>query len=121
VKAVASHTGSLAGSYQVYSAVLRQNGALVVSELNDFILATKTLSWLPQPRGDRVTIVTNGGGAGVLTTDAIEFLGLTLTEPTDETKNHLKSRLPPAASVANPVDILGTRRRRGTKRRSGPS
>ncbi|MEM0014033.1 MAG: CoA-binding protein [Zestosphaera sp.] len=107
MKAVASHTGSLAGSYQVYESALKQSGALVVNELNDFILAAKTLSWLPMPRGDRVTVVTNGGGAGVLTTDAVELLGLTLSELSKETKEYLRSRLPPAASVGNPVDILG--------------
>lgn len=107
MRAVASHTGSLAGSYQVYEVALKQSGALVVNELNDFILAAKTLSWLPMPHGDRVTIVTNGGGAGVLTTDAVELLGLTLTELSEETRKYLKSVLPPAASVGNPVDILG--------------
>lgn len=107
MKAVASHTGSLAGSYQVYEAALRQSGALTVNELNDFILAAKSLSWLPTPRGDRVIIVTNGGGAGVLTTDAVELLGLTLSELSEGTRKYLKSVLPAAASVGNPVDILG--------------
>lgn len=107
MRAVSSHTGSLAGSYKVYEAGLTQNGALVVNELDEFMLATKALSWLPAPRGDRVAIVTNGGGAGVLTTDAVELLGLHLAELSEETKKYLRSELPPAASVNNPVDILG--------------
>ncbi len=107
IRAVSSHTGSLAGSYKVYEAGLTQNGALVVNELDEFILATKALSWLPPPQGDRVAIVTNGGGAGVLTTDAVELLGLQLAELSEETKNYLRSKLPPAASLNNPVDILG--------------
>ncbi|MGC8974648.1 MAG: acetate--CoA ligase family protein [Thermoprotei archaeon] len=107
VRAVSSHTGSLAGSYKVYEAGLTQNGALVVNELDEFILAAKALSWLPAPHGDRVAIVTNGGGAGVLTTDAVELLGLHLAELSEETKTYLRSKLPPAASVNNPVDILG--------------
>lgn len=107
IRAVSSHTGSLAGSYKVYEAGLTQNGALVVNELDEFILATKALSWLPAPQGDRVAIVTNGGGAGVLTTDAVELLGLRLAELSEETRNYLRSRLPSAASLNNPVDILG--------------
>jgi len=107
IRAVSSHTGSLAGSYKVYEAGLTQNGALVVNELDEFILATKALSWLPAPHGDRVAIVTNGGGAGVLTTDAVELLGLRLAELSEETKRYLRSKLPPAASLNNPVDILG--------------
>lgn len=107
IRAVSSHTGSLAGLYKVYEAGLTQNGALVVNELDEFILATKALSWLPAPHGDRVAIVTNGGGAGVLTTDAVELLGLRLAELSEETKRYLRGKLPPAASLNNPVDILG--------------
>lgn len=107
IRAVSSHTGSLAGSYKVYEAGLTQSGALIVNELDDFILATKALSWLPAPRGSRVAIVTNGGGAGVLATDAVELSGLRLAELSEETKKYLRSRLPPAASLNNPVDILG--------------
>ncbi len=107
IRAVSSHTGSLAGSYKVYEAGLTQNGALVVNELDEFVLAAKALSWLPAPRGNKVAIVTNGGGAGVLTTDAVELLGLRLVELSEETKKYLRSKLPPAASLNNPVDILG--------------
>jgi len=107
LRAVASHTGSLAGRYEVYESALKQYGALVVKELNELIVAAKALSWLPVPKGERIAIVTNGGGAGVLATDATELLGLTLAELREETKIKLRSKLPQAASVENPVDVLG--------------
>ncbi len=107
MRAVASHTGSLAGSYQIYEAALKQAGAIVVKELNELILVAKTLSWLPTPKGNKLAIVTNGGGAGVLATDAAELEGLKIAELSDEVKEYLKKELPPAASVQNPVDILG--------------
>ncbi len=107
MKAVASHTGSLAGQYAVYEAAIKQFGGLLVNELNELVVAAKTLSWLPAPSGDRIAIVTNGGGAGVLATDAVELLGLRMAELSEQTKARLKESLPPAAAVNNPVDVLG--------------
>ena len=107
LRAVASHTGSLAGRYEVYESALKQFGALVVKELNELIVAAKALSWLPVPKGERIAIVTNGGGAGVLATDATELSGLILAELSAETKSKLRDKLPSAASVENPVDVLG--------------
>jgi len=107
MRAVASHTGSLAGRYEVYEAALRQVGAILVNELSEFILATKALSYMPVPEGKNLAIVTNGGGAGVLATDAVESLGLTLAELETSTKDYLRANLPKAASVNNPVDVLG--------------
>lgn len=107
VKAVASHTGSLAGSYRVYEVALKQSGAIVIEELWELPLALKALAWLKPPRGNRVAIVTNGGGAGVLATDAVERNNLVMAELSKETINKLREILPPAASPYNPVDILG--------------
>ncbi len=107
MRAVASHTGSLAGQYRVYEVAIRQFGGLLVNELNEMVVAAKTLSWLPTPKGDRVAIVTNGGGAGVLATDAVELLGLRMADLSDDTKEELRRKLPPAAAVNNPVDVLG--------------
>ncbi len=107
MKAVASHTGSLAGQYAVYEAAIKQFGGLLVNELNELVVAAKTLSWLPAPPGDRIAIVTNGGGAGVLATDAVELLGLRMAELSEQTKARLREGLPPAAAVNNPVDVLG--------------
>ena len=106
-RAVASHTGSLAGAYQVFLGALKQVGAVIVEDLLELLTAIKVLScgWVVE--GRRVAIVTNGGGAGVLATDAIESMGLEMAELTSETIEKLRSVLPPAASPYNPVDILG--------------
>ncbi len=106
-KAVSSHTGSMAGSYRIYESVIRQYGGLIVNELSELVIATKALSWLPPPKGNRVAIVTNGGGAGVLATDAVERYGMRMAELTEETKNALRRKLPPAAAISNPIDVLG--------------
>ena len=107
IKAVASHTGSLAGSYRIYESAIKQAGGLIVNELSEVITAVKALTWLPEPQGDRIAIVTNGGGAGVLATDAIELNKMRMAELSPETKKALRSELPSAASVNNPVDVLG--------------
>jgi acetyl coenzyme A synthetase (ADP forming)-like protein len=107
MSAVASHTGSLAGKYEMYESALRQFGAIVVNELKELIAAVKALSWLPKPEGDRIAIITNGGGAGVLATDAVELFGLRMAELNEKTMKYLKNNLPPAAAVGNPVDVLG--------------
>ncbi|MCD6323843.1 MAG: CoA-binding protein [Desulfurococcales archaeon] len=106
-KAVSSHTGSMAGSYRVYESAIKQFGGLLVDELSELVIAAKALSWLPTPRGDRVAIVTNGGGAGVLATDAVEKYGMRMAELTDDTQKALRNELPSAAAVGNPVDVLG--------------
>lgn len=107
MRAVASHTGSLAGTYAVYESAIKQFGGIVVNELSEVVVATKALTWLPVPKGDRTAIVTNGGGAGVLATDAVELMGLKMAELSQETKKYLRERLPHAAAVDNPVDVLG--------------
>ncbi len=107
VRAVASHTGSLAGTYKVYEAAIKQAGALLIEELWEYPLVLKALAWNPTPHGSRVAIVTNGGGAGVLATDAVEKQGLIMAELDNTTIERLREVLPPAASPYNPVDILG--------------
>ena len=106
-QAASSHMSSLAGRYEVYEAALRQEGAIVVNELSELVSVAKALSWLPAPRGGRVAIVTNGGGTEVLATDALELQGLTMATLSRKTRERLKAELPPAASISNPVDILG--------------
>ncbi len=107
IKAVASHTGSLAGSYHVYESAIKQFGGLIVNELSELVTAVKALSWLPPPKGRKVGIVTNGGGAGVLATDAAELNGMEIADLSTDTRQFLQENLPPAASVNNPVDVLG--------------
>lgn len=109
-RAVSSHTGSLAGSEQAYSAAFRQAGVVradTLEELLDFALA---FGYLPPLRGERVAIITNAGGPGILATDAIERNGLKLARFEPDRLRALEQFLPDAASAANPVDLLGDAR-----------
>jgi acetyltransferase len=106
-RAASSHTGALAGSDAAYDAFFEQCGILRVdsmSELFDYAIA---FSRQPIPVSNRIVILTNAGGAGIMATDAAIRSGLHLTELSDETKKNLRAELPVLASVANPVDVLG--------------
>ena len=105
-KAVASHTGALAGSEEAYNAAFRRAGVLRAETLEEMLDWARALAWRPLPRGKRVVVLTNAGGPGVLALDAVELAGLEAAPLTEETKAFLRRRLPPAASVNNPVDIL---------------
>jgi acetyltransferase len=106
-RAAASHTGSLAAADAVVDGAFRQAGiirAYTMDELFDYTLA---FAYLPLPRGRRIAVVTNAGGPGVMTADAIERYGLLLARLSDASKERLAAGLPPAASWANPIDVLG--------------
>ncbi len=105
-RAVASHTGALAGSAQAYDAAFRKAGVLRASSLEELFDWARALAWQPLPRGNRVAVLTNAGGPGILAVDALEAAGLTLAPLTDATRDYLASRCPPHASVRNPVDVL---------------
>jgi len=103
--AAASHTGSLAGSHRVYDGALKQAGvvrAYSIDELFDFSLA---LSLQPEMRGDRLIVITNGGGIGVLATDAAEANSLPLNDPADELKAKIGKIIPSFGSLRNPIDM----------------
>jgi acetyltransferase len=106
-KAAASHTGSLAGSDEVLEAAFRRSGVLRVSSISEVFAMTEVLAKQPRPRGNRLTIVTNAGGPGVLATDALIADGGVLSELSSETRNQLDGILPVHWSHANPVDVLG--------------
>lgn len=106
-KAVSSHTGSLAGSDEVYEAVFMQGGVLRVETVQDLFQYATAFANQPLPRGRRVAIVTNAGGPGIMTTDAVIRRGLQMATLSDSTKEMLTATLPAAASVGNPVDVLG--------------
>ncbi len=110
-RAVASHTGSLAGNFRVYEAAFKQAGVLVADAIDEMISMARAFTQ-PLPKGDRVAILTNAGGAGVLLTDQLEARGLKLANLSDGTRAHLKSFLPPIASVRNPVDTTAGARGR---------
>ncbi len=105
-QAVASHTGSLAGSTEAYDAAFARAGVLRANSMQEMFNWARALAWQPLPKGNRVAVLTHAGGPGIMAVDAIEAAGLELAPLTAETQSALKKRLPPAASVHNPVDIL---------------
>jgi acetyltransferase len=106
-KAAMSHTGAMAGSDAAYEAAFRRAGVLRVRELNDLFNAAEILARHPQLVGDRLGILTNGGGAGVLATDHLGELGGRLANLSEAGKMALDGLLPTTWSHANPVDIIG--------------
>ena len=106
-RAAFSHTGALAGADLVYDAAIRRAGALRVSNSADLFGAVQMLSQRCQPAGPRLAIMTNGGGPGILATDALEHAGGCLSELSDSTLARLDAVLPASWSRGNPVDIVG--------------
>jgi acetyltransferase len=106
-KAVASHTGSLAGSDDVYDAALRRAGALRVDSMLDLFLAAETLARARYFSGERLAIVTNGGGLAVLAADTLSLHGGKLAGLSPETIAQLNAVLPATWSHGNPIDIIG--------------
>jgi acetyltransferase len=106
-RAVASHTGALAGSDAVYDAAFERAGLLRVFDLDALFEAAQTLATARKPAGDRLAILTDGGGIGILATDALLDRGGRLAELAPETVARLDAVLPPGWSRGNPVDIVG--------------
>ncbi len=106
-RAAASHTGALAGSDEVYDSLFRQSGVLRVETLEELFDYARALALQPPPRGNRVAIVTNAGGPGIMATDASVRYGLHMAPLTRETRERLRVHLPPTASVQNPIDLIG--------------
>ncbi len=109
-KAVSSHTGSLAGSDSVYDALLVQSGVQRVNTIAELFDNAALYTSQPLPKGDRVAIITNAGGPGIMATDAAVRHGLKLAEISEVTKDKLKPSLPSTASLHNPVDVIGDAR-----------
>jgi acetyltransferase len=109
-RAAASHTGALAGAAQAYHAAFRQVGVVQVSSMEALLDSARALSTQPPLAGDRIAVVTNGGGPGILAADALEQAGLRLACLAHETVTALRQHMPEAASTNNPVDVLGDAR-----------
>jgi acyl-CoA synthetase (NDP forming) len=107
-RAAASHTGALASNDIVVDALFRQAGVIRTERLEEMFDVAVLLSHQPIPRGSRVAILTNAGGPGILAADACEAHGLQLPMLSDATRAELRSFLPAAASVGNPVDMLAS-------------
>jgi acetyltransferase len=107
MKAAASHTGALAGSDLVFDAAIRRAGMLRVDTLQELFVAAETLARFGANRAESLTIMTNGGGAGVMAADAAALAGVELSELSAATRAPLDAVLPPTWSHANPIDIIG--------------
>ena len=106
-RAAATHTGALAGSDAVYDAAFRRAGALRVSDLRELFDCAETLGRLETPPGKRLTILSNGGGIGVLAIDRLVELGGISAQLVPDIRERLDAVLPPTWSGSNPVDIVG--------------
>ncbi len=106
--AAASHTGALASSDSIVDAFLKQSGIIRVSSLNEAFIALRAFTTPIFPKGRRIMILTNAGGAGIVAADASERSGLEIPNFSSKTCKKLASFLPPEASIDNPVDMLAT-------------
>jgi acetyltransferase len=106
-RAAASHTGALAGSDIVYDAAIARAGMLRVDTMQQLFLAAETLARFRANRGEKLVILTNGGGAGVMAADCAAHVGVELAELSAQTIARLDAQMPANWSHGNPVDIIG--------------
>lgn len=106
-RAASSHTGSLAGSDRAYAAAFRQGGILRAETVEDLFDLALGFAMQPMPLGDRLLILTNAGGPGILAADTAERLGIPLAEISQGLRARISGKVPPTASLGNPVDIIG--------------
>lgn len=106
-QAALSHTGALVGADDVFDAALRRAGVVRLGNIGQMYAAAQALFSHFRPRGNRLMIVTNGGGPGVMAADHAADIGIPLATVSDELKTKLDLALPPTWSQANPIDIVG--------------
>ncbi len=106
-KAASSHTGSLAGADRIYDAVFKQTGIIRAEDFEHMFDVAKAFAKCKLPKGDRIGIITDGGGAGVMASDAVAKFGLKMAELSEETLKFLKENFPPHAVAGNPTDVVG--------------
>jgi len=106
-RAASSHTGALAGSDMAYDLAFDRTGVLRAETMEQLFDLATVFTTQPLPAGDRVAIVTNSGGPGIIATDSIEGSGLTMARFSRETIEALRSGLPVTANLYNPVDVIG--------------
>jgi acetyl coenzyme A synthetase (ADP forming)-like protein len=107
-RAVASHTGALAGQENAFNAAFRRAGVIRAETSEEMFDWARALAWCPPPPGRAVAVLTNAGGPGATAADALEVNGMYLAELQEDTRAALRELLPPAASVHNPVDMLAS-------------
>ncbi len=106
-EAAASHTGSIAGSEAAYQAGFNQAGVIRATTIQELFDVGRVLAGAPQLKRDDIAVITNGGGPGVLATDAIGDSRLQIATFSEALEEHLETIVPPAADVDNPLDIIG--------------
>jgi acetyl coenzyme A synthetase (ADP forming)-like protein len=106
-QAISSHTGALAGSDEIMDVAFASAGIIRANDLDDFFNLLGLISFADAPRNGAAAVITNAGGAGVLTTDAFKGKEIALAEFDEKTKKQLADQLPGESSVQNPVDLLG--------------
>lgn len=106
-QAISSHTGALAGSDEIVDVAFKSAGIIRANNLEEFFNLLGMISFTQAPKNNKVAVVTNAGGAGVLTTDAFKGKEIELAELDKKVKEELKKQLPSESSVENPIDLLG--------------
>jgi len=108
VRAASSHTGALAGDEEIaYGAAFKRSGIIRAEGFEELFDIATALAMQPLPGGRRVAVITNAGGPGIMAADAVEHAGMRVAPLSRATADSLKERLPAAASVSNPIDVLG--------------
>ncbi len=102
-----SHTGALAGEYEIYKAIFKQAGLIEAETFEELIDFIHIFSTQPIPKGNNIAIITNAGGFGVLSADAVEKYKINLSKFSDVTIKELKKILPKNTNINNPLDIIG--------------
>jgi acetyl coenzyme A synthetase (ADP forming)-like protein len=105
-RATASHTGSMAGSDEIYEAAIKQAGGIRCRDVVELFDMARALAGQPPARGNRIGIITNGGGLGILLTDACEANGLVVPDLSPETYEKIDRALPDLIKPNNPVDLV---------------
>ncbi len=105
--AAASHTGSMAVGNEMFDAAMKQCGVVKARSLSALFYRSKALAIQPPLRGDNLLVITNGGGAGVLTADASELNGISLNEADETLQRDMQKYMPPFGSSKNPIDLTG--------------
>jgi acetyl coenzyme A synthetase (ADP forming)-like protein len=106
-KSIASHTGALAGSQEVYKAIFAQSGVLRMETLEELFDYAIAFAYQPIPRGNGIVVVSNAGGPAIIAADAAAKYNMKLSRLSDKTNEELKKILPKTASLINPIDIIG--------------
>jgi acetyltransferase len=107
-RAVASHTGALAGQESAFNAAFRRSGVIRAESSEEIFDWARALAWCPSPAGRSVAVLTNAGGPGATAADALESLGMSLAVLSEETQTALRELLTSTASLGNPIDMLAS-------------